>query len=80
MGGKALKVQPNPMYSPVKTVELAWVPLAKYCELTGETPNTVRKRRQQRVWSEGKQSRKAPNGNLWINLIEVQKWVESGTE
>ena len=53
--------------------QLAWVKLAKYCELSGETPDAVKKKRSSGKFLDGVHSRIAPDGNIWINLEEVEK-------
>lgn len=56
---------------------LNWIRLAKYCELSGDSSDAVHARRRKRQWTDGKQCRIGPDGNLWINPEEVNKWVES---
>ncbi|MFH7043699.1 excisionase [Paucibacter sp. JuS9] len=56
---------------------LQWVRLAKYCELSGDTSDAVHARRRKRQWTDGVHCRIGPDGNVWINLSEVNKWVES---
>lgn len=56
---------------------LNWIRLAKYCELSGDSSDAVHARRRKRQWADGKQCRIGPDGNLWINPEEVNKWVES---
>lgn len=53
-----------------------WVKLKKHCEATGDTPNAVHARRRKRIWTDGVQCRKGPDGNLYINPEEYNKWVE----
>jgi hypothetical protein len=55
---------------------LKWVKLKKYCELSGDTPSAVRNRRKRGQWLNGVQATLAPDGNLWINLTEVEQWVQ----
>ena len=55
--------------------QLKWVKLAKYCELSGETRDAVMKKRTSGKFLDGVHSRIAPDGNVWINLEEVEKWV-----
>jgi hypothetical protein len=55
---------------------LAWVRVKRYCELSGETANTVHYRRRKKVWIDGVHT-KMQDGKLWINLVEIQKWIES---
>ena len=58
---------------------LHWVKLSKYVELTGDTADAVHGRRRLGKWCDGVHSIVA-DGNLWINLPEVQRWVvEFGT-
>lgn len=56
---------------------LQWIRLAKYCELSGDTPDAVHARRRKKQWVDGLHCRLAPDGNLWVNLEEVNRWVES---
>lgn len=55
-----------------------WVKLKKYCELSGDTIDAVHAKRRKGIWLDNKQCRLAPDGKLWINLLEVEKWVENG--
>lgn len=55
---------------------LRWVRLRRYCELTGESPNGVHQRRKAGKWLDGRHCRIGPDGRLWVNLEEVQRWVE----
>lgn len=57
---------------------MKWVKLKKYCELSGDTPNAVYAKRKKGIWLDGIQCKVGPDGNLWINMIEVDKWVENG--
>lgn len=54
---------------------MTWITLKKYCELTGETSNTVHQRRKNGIWVDGIHCKIGPNNRLWINTEEVQKWV-----
>lgn len=58
---------------------LRWVKLKKYCQLSGDTVNAVHAKRRKGQWLDETQCRLAPDGNLWINLIEVERWVEKNT-
>ena len=55
---------------------LHWVRLAKYCELSGDSSDAVHARRRKRQWTDGLHCRVGPDGNLWVNPEEVNKWVE----
>ncbi len=57
-----------------------WVRVNKYCELTGDTPASVHARRHKGQWLDGKHTIIAPDGKLWINTEETEKWVEFGNK
>jgi hypothetical protein len=54
---------------------VSWVKLRKYCELSGETADAVHSKRRKGMWADGIHCRIAGDGNLWINLDEVDRWV-----
>lgn len=54
---------------------IAWVKLHKYVEMTGDSSDSVHARRKNGKWRDGAQC-KIVDGNLWINLVEAEKWVE----
>jgi hypothetical protein len=53
-----------------------WVRLAVHCAHTGDTPDTVHARRRRHIWVDGVQCRLGPDGNLYVNPQEYNKWVE----
>jgi len=57
-----------------------WVRLKKYCENTGDTSPAVHARRHKGIWLDGKHTIKAPDGNLWVNIEEAEKWIEFGNK
>jgi hypothetical protein len=59
---------------------MKWVKLKKYCQDSGDTANAVHAKRKKGVWLDGIQCRLGPDGNIWINPIEVEKWVENGNK
>lgn len=59
---------------------LKWVKLKKYCQDSGDTANAVHAKRKKGVWLDGIQCKIGPDGNVWINLAEVEKWVERGDQ
>lgn len=63
--------QPTPTTAPYR-----WVRLAVHCAATGDTPDAVHARRRKRQWQDGVQCRVAPDGNLYVNPEEYNKWVE----
>lgn len=59
---------------------LKWVKLKKYCQDSGDTSNAVHAKRKKGIWLDGVQCKIGPDGNIWINLTEVEKWVENGNK
>ena len=59
---------------------MKWVKLKKYCEISGDTSNAVHAKRKRGVWLDGIQCQVGPDGNIWINVIEVERWVEHGNK
>ena len=53
---------------------IEWVKLSKYIELTGDSADAVHGRRRLRKWKDGYHC-KIADGNLWINLTNVERWV-----
>lgn len=59
---------------------MKWVKLKKYCELTGETPHSVHSKRRAGHFIDGVHTRIADDGNCWVNVEAVEKWVEEGSK
>jgi hypothetical protein len=58
--------------------QLVWVKVVKYCELSGDSKESVADKRKSGLWLEGVQYVIAPDGNTWVNLREVELWVQYG--
>lgn len=56
-----------------------WIRLPKHCALTGDTPYSVHARRRKGVWQDGVQCQLGPDGNLYVNPVEWNKWVEGSS-
>ncbi len=56
---------------------LAWVKLARFCELSGYTRNAVHAKMRRGVWADGIHYRRAPDGHVMINLEAYDAWVQS---
>ena len=56
-----------------------WVKLNKYCELSGDTRDAVHAKRRRGIWRDEQHCRIGPDGNLWVNTEEVEKWI-TGSE
>jgi hypothetical protein len=72
-----MKDQPAPSST---TSPYRWVKLPEHCRQTGDTPDAVHARRRKRVWHDGVHCRVGPDGNLYVNPEEWNKWVESNSE
>lgn len=57
---------------------MKWVKLKKYCELSGDTSDAVHAKRRKGQYVDGVHCKVADDGNLWINIEAVEKWVEQG--
>ena len=55
---------------------MKWVELCKYTELTGDTKDAVNAKRKNGIWIEGVHWKKGPDNKIWINIQEVERWVE----
>jgi len=55
---------------------LRWVKLSKFCELSGYTPDAAYAKMRKGVWIEGEHYRKAPDGNIMVNIEAFERWVE----
>lgn len=53
-----------------------WIKLAKHCEITGDTPDAVHARRRKHQWTDGVQCRLGPDGKIYINPEEWNRWIE----
>jgi hypothetical protein len=54
-----------------------WVLIKRLAEITGYSENAVRHKIKGGVWIEGRIWRKAPDGRIFVNLGEFERWVES---
>jgi hypothetical protein len=59
---------------------IKWVKLKKYCQDSGDTSNAVHAKRKRGIWLDGVQCKIGPDGNIWINVVEIEKWVEYGNK
>jgi hypothetical protein len=61
----------------VSAPQLIWVKLNRYCELSGESKEAVYTKRKNGIWIDGMQYKRGPDGNVWINLMEVELWIQT---
>jgi hypothetical protein len=59
---------------------IKWIKLKKYCQESGDTAHAVHAKRKKGIWLDGIQCKMGPDGNIWINVLEVEKWVENGNK
>jgi len=59
---------------------MKWVKLAKYADLSGDTPDAVHAKRKKGQFVDGIHCKIAGDGNLWVNTEAVEKWVEFGNK
>jgi hypothetical protein len=58
---------------------LRWVPLQKYCDTSGDTPEAIATRLEAGVWSMGEHCSRPHRGrDLWVNIEAVQLWRLEG--
>lgn len=58
---------------------MKWVKLSKYCELTGETPDSFKSKRKKGLFAEGRHF-KIIEKHIWINLAEMERWADNYQE
>ncbi|MDX8401873.1 MAG: hypothetical protein R8K47_04510 [Mariprofundaceae bacterium] len=54
-----------------------WILLKKFCEMTGYTKHAFHAKKQRGVWLEGLHWKYGPDGHIFINWREVDRWVEA---
>ncbi|EMC3957069.1 excisionase [Stutzerimonas stutzeri] len=57
-----------------------WVLIPKAAELLGYSRTAIEHKVKNGVWSQGRIWRKARDGRIFINIEEVDKWVESAPQ
>jgi hypothetical protein len=72
-------VSADAQQSPVQTT-YRWIKLPLHCQITGDTSDAVHARRRKGQWRDGVQCQKGPDGNMYVNPEEWNKWVESNRE
>lgn len=54
-----------------------WVLIKRLAEITGYSEDAIRHKVKNGTWVQGRIWRKAPDGRIFINLDEFERWVES---
>lgn len=55
---------------------MKWKTLDKFSEESGMTKEAIRALKKKGVWREKLHWTKAANGRIFINVIEVERWIE----
>lgn len=66
----------------VTSVHVAPAPYVRihlYAAISGLTEKAIRCKIEQGKWVEGKQFRRSPDGEIWISVNGVARWVEGAT-
>ena len=54
-----------------------WVLKNRVVDLFGYSEEAVEHKRKDGIWAEGRIWRKAPDGRIFFNVEEIDRWVES---
>ena len=57
-----------------------WVLINRLAEITGYSEDAVRHKVKNGTWLQGRIWRKAPDGRIFVNVEEFERWVESGRQ
>jgi len=58
------------------SLQLEWVLIPVFAQLTGYTEKAVRRKIGDGVWIQGKHYQKAPDGRITMNIQEYYRWVQ----
>ena len=56
---------------------MKWLTLDKFSEQSGMTKESIRALKKKGIWREKIHWTKASNGRIFINVVGVEKWIES---
>lgn len=54
-----------------------WMLIKRFAEVTDYSENAVRHKIKGGIWVEGRIWRKAPDGRIFVNMDEFERWLES---
>lgn len=57
-----------------------WVLINRAAELLGYSEDAIRHKVKNGTWAQGRIWRKARDGRVFINIEEVDRWVESASQ
>ena len=52
-----------------------WVTIKKFSEMSGYSEEATRQKIKKNQWQNRVHFKKAPDGRILINLVEVNKWI-----
>lgn len=52
-----------------------WVTLKKFADLSGYSEEAARQKIKKGQWLNRVHFKKAPDGRLLVNLVEIEKWI-----
>lgn len=55
---------------------MRYVRIQKFAELTGNTEQAVQTKIARGTWVEGHEYRRAPDGNIYVDVEGYERWVE----
>lgn len=59
-----------------KSPAVGLVTVKKASELIGLSEKAIRRKREEGVWRQGKEIELGPDGRVYVNLQEYEKWVK----
>ncbi|MGI0118272.1 hypothetical protein [Zooshikella sp. RANM57] len=57
-------------------MQLKWVKLAKYLELSGDTRHAFTNKQRTGVFLRDREYRTCSDGRIWVNLEAVEQWAQ----
>jgi hypothetical protein len=64
-----------------ESIQIASAPYVRmrlYAQMSGLTVKAIEKKIEAGKWVEGREYRKCPDGNIWISVQGVVRWIEGG--
>ena len=56
-------------------MQVKLVTIKKWCALTGAKPSMVYSYRTRGLWRDGRETEKANNGKIWVNIQKAEEWL-----
>ena len=55
---------------------MKWVRIKKFANESGYSEDAIRAKIKKGIWQKGKHWRKAPDQRIFVNIKEIESWVE----